>query len=169
MRIGIDVVLRVWVPFGLFVLFHVVMILFGNMAGRRGTNRLLVVLLIVLSADAVIGILLYRSAQARQRILECIGKINEGDLAYKVKEEGMYGDNLVMARAVNSIGDSVKNAVETSMKDERLKADLITNVSHDIKTPLTSIINYVDLIKRQNVQDPKISEYIHVLMKSPSG
>lgn len=160
-----DVVLRVGVPFGLFVLFHVFMIALGNYAGRRPTGRLLIlfILFVVLTVDAVIGMLLYRSAQARQRILECIRKINEGNLEHKVKEEGMYGDNLVMARAVNSIGDSVKNAVETSMKDERLKADLITNVSHDIKTPLTSIINYVDLIKRQNVQDPKISEYIHVL------
>lgn len=158
-----DVVLRVWVPFGLFVLFHAAMILLGVFKGGNSTGGLLLILLVVLAVDAVIGILLFRSAQARQRILECIRKINEGDLEHKVKEDGMYGDNLVMARAVNSIGDSVKNAVETSMKDERLKADLITNVSHDIKTPLTSIINYVDLIKRQNVQDPKISEYIQVL------
>ena len=49
------------------------------------------------------------------------------------------------------------------MKDERMKADLITNVSHDIKTPLTSIINYVDLIKRENVENPKVQEYIEIL------
>ena len=158
-----DVMMRIGVPFGLWVLFHAVMIVLGNLAGKRSTGRLVLILFIVLAADALIGILLYRSARARERILECIRKINEGDLEHKVKEDGMHGDNLVMARAVNSIGDSVKNAVETSMKDERLKADLITNVSHDIKTPLTSIINYVDLIKRQNVQDPKISEYIQVL------
>lgn len=158
-----DIVLRVGVPFGLFVLFHVILLISGCLAGRYADSGLAVALLIMLAVDVVIGILLYRSAQARQKILECIRKINEGDLTHKVKEDGMYGDNLVMARAVNSIGDSVKNAVETSMKDERLKADLITNVSHDIKTPLTSIINYVDLIKRQNVQDPKISEYINIL------
>ena len=49
------------------------------------------------------------------------------------------------------------------MKSERLKADLITNVSHDLKTPLTSIINYVDLLKRQNVQDEKAVEYLKIL------
>ena len=49
------------------------------------------------------------------------------------------------------------------VKSERLKADLITNVSHDIKTPLTSIINYVDLIKRENIQDEKILRYLDVL------
>ena len=53
--------------------------------------------------------------------------------------------------------------VASAMKSERLKTDLITNVSHDIKTPLTSIINYVDLLKRENLQDPKIQGYLDVL------
>ncbi len=156
-----DLLLRVWVPFGVFVLFHLIMLVIA--AAGRSRARFLLVILIMVAADALVGALLYRSARARQTILEGIRRISEGNTEYKVDEKGMLGDNLVMARAVNSIGDSVKNAVETSMKDERLKADLITNVSHDIKTPLTSIINYVDLIKRQNVQDPKIREYIQVL------
>ena len=49
------------------------------------------------------------------------------------------------------------------MKNERMQADLITNVSHDLKTPLTSIINYVDLLKRENIEDPKIKNYIEIL------
>ena len=61
------------------------------------------------------------------------------------------------------MGNGIKRAVETSMKDEKMKADLITNVSHDIKTPLTSIINYVDLLKRENIQDERISGYIDIL------
>lgn len=69
----------------------------------------------------------------------------------------------MLARSVNSIGNGIKNAVEISMKDERMKADLITNVSHDIKTPLTSIINYVDLIKREKVDNERIRSYIQVL------
>ncbi|MDO4303500.1 MAG: HAMP domain-containing sensor histidine kinase [Bacillota bacterium] len=158
-----DLVLRVWVPFGIFVLFHMVMLLVISAGSLYSVPRFLIAMLILIVVDIQIGILIYRSARARQTILEGIRKISEGDTEYKVNEKGMQGDNLVMARAVNSIGDSVKNAVETSMKDERLKADLITNVSHDIKTPLTSIINYVDLIKRQNVQDPQIREYIQVL------
>ena len=68
-----------------------------------------------------------------------------------------------MAELVNSIGDGLNNAVASAMKSERLKTDLITNVSHDIKTPLTSIINYVDLLKRENLQDPKIQGYLDVL------
>ena len=54
-------------------------------------------------------------------------------------------------------------AVQEQMKSERLKADLITNVSHDIKTPLTSIINYVDLLKRENIENEKAKDYIRVL------
>ena len=49
------------------------------------------------------------------------------------------------------------------MKDERLKTDLLANVSHDIKTPLTSIINYVDLLKRENLEDPKVQNYLDIL------
>ena len=61
------------------------------------------------------------------------------------------------------MGDGLKTAVEVRMKNERMQADLITNVSHDIKTPLTSIVNYVDLLKRENIEDPKIKGYIDIL------
>ena len=65
----------------------------------------------------------------------------------------------------------MKAAVQEQMKSERLKADLITNVSHDIKTPLTSIINYVDLLKRENIENEKAKDYIRVLdeMKNHSA
>ena len=98
----------------------------------------------------------------RQRIVKGIEKIKEGEFNYKVDENNLHGDNLVLAQAVNSIGEGIRTAVETSMKDERLKADLITNVSHDIKTPLTSIINYVDLIKRENIENEKVRGYVDV-------
>ena len=55
--------------------------------------------------------------------------------------------------------------LQESLKSERLKTELITNVSHDIKTPLTSIINYVDLLKKENIQDEKVKEYIEILDK----
>ena len=155
------VILRVWIPFVLFVAVNIgTILLTGFEFGIRG---FLLALILLIMADGAVGWILYRSALSRQLILEGIELIREGNLDHKVEENGMHGDNLVLAKAVNSIGDSVKNAVETSMRDERLKADLITNVSHDIKTPLTSIINYVDLIKRENVQDSKVREYIEVL------
>lgn len=68
-----------------------------------------------------------------------------------------------MGEHINNITSGLDTALQEKVKSERLKADLITNVSHDIKTPLTSIINYVDLLKRQKIQDPKIAAYLEVL------
>ena len=64
----------------------------------------------------------------------------------------------MVADYINHIGEGLDAAVENSLKNERMKTELITNVSHDIKTPLTSIINYVDLLKRENPEDPKIRD-----------
>ena len=75
----------------------------------------------------------------------------------------MLPEHKRIAETINAIGAGFDAAVEKSMKSERLKTDLITNVSHDIKTPLTSIINYVDLLKKENFQDPKVVHYIEVL------
>ena len=61
-----------------------------------------------------------------------------------------------LAETINNIGAGLLHAVDDSMKNERMKADLITNVSHDIKTPLTSIINYVNLIQREDVDNERV-------------
>lgn len=99
----------------------------------------------------------------RQQIIDGIHRIKEGDLEYKIETDTLKGGNRALAGTINHIGEGLYNAVEASMKNERLKTDLITNVSHDIKTPLTSIINYVDLLKREKIEDDKILGYIEVL------
>ena len=82
--------------------------------------------------------------------------LNESELKGALKEMAIY---------VNDIASGFSNAINESLKSERLKTELITNVSHDIKTPLTSIINYVDLLKKENIQDEKVKEYIDILDK----
>ncbi|MBP3521826.1 MAG: hypothetical protein J6J87_10850, partial [Oscillospiraceae bacterium] len=67
------------------------------------------------------------------------------------------------AEALNDLGSAINTAVDERLKSERMKAELITNVSHDLKTPLTSIINYVDLLKKEDIQEEKAKEYIEVL------
>ena len=129
----------------------------GNWLGIR-----LIVIGIVL-IDLLILSISFINQVKRKRIVEGITKISDGEVNYQVGTEGLHGDNLQLAMAVNNIGDGIKTAVEASMKDERLKADLITNVSHDIKTPLTSIINYVDLLKREKIETEKVQGYIQVL------
>lgn len=120
-------------------------------------------LLIALIGDGVVLLYLIRENAGRQVIRDGLARIASGELDFKIDEKELIGDNKEMAEAVNHVGDGLQNAVKETLKSERLKADLITNVSHDIKTPLTSIINYVDLLKREDIQDPKIKGYIDVL------
>ena len=75
----------------------------------------------------------------------------------------LTGEQRTIAEYINRIGDGLDAAVENSVKNERMKTELITNVSHDIKTPLTSIINYIDLLKREHPTDPKICGYLDIL------
>ena len=109
------------------------------------------------------AVLIIREGVQRNKVLEGIGKISSGDLEYKIAVEELNGDNRRLAEAVNTIGDGLFHAVDDSMRNEHLKTDLITNVSHDIKTPLTSIINYVDLLKREELPNERIQAYISVL------
>ena len=113
--------------------------------------------------DVGVGVFLLRQAVQRQRVLDGIEKISEGDLKAQIPVEHLGGDNLVLAEAVNQMGKGLSVAVEKSVKDEKLKSDLITNVSHDIKTPLTSIINYVDLLKREDIKNERAKNYIAIL------
>ncbi|MCR4901483.1 MAG: HAMP domain-containing histidine kinase [Butyrivibrio sp.] len=147
-----NIVIRTWVPYILFLLLNL-----GLLTLR--TPGLVVAIVI----DIFVGISLYNINKERQEIINGITNIKNGDVKFKVDSNNIHSENMVLADAVNSIGDGIEKAVSTSMKDEKLKADLITNVSHDIKTPLTSIINYVDLLKRENIDNPKAKEYIAVL------
>lgn len=122
---------------------------------------------LVMIIDMLILLYLIKDAAGRQVLREGLGYIAAGDLEYKIDLSTLQGDNLEMAEAVNRVGEGLQKAVEKSMKDERMRAELITNVSHDIKTPLTSIINYVDLLKRENIENPMFENYIRILdMKS---
>lgn len=103
-----------------------------------------------------------RRKMERARIVEIIEDIAAGE-GGRVDEINLSIENAALGRAVNEIGEGIQKAVETSIKDERLKAELLTNVSHDIKTPLTSIINYVDLLKMEQIESEKAQEYIAVL------
>lgn len=147
-----QVLIRTWLPYLIFLCVNLILVLMGKFF-----------ILAAFILDIAIGVWLYNEAKQRNKIADGITTIANGDTGYKVDTSSMHGDNLALANAVNSIGEGITRAVETSMKDEKMKADLITNVSHDIKTPLTSIINYVDLLKREHITDAKIRNYIAVL------
>ena len=88
-----------------------------------------------------------------------------GDLSYQVDTNRMLWEFKKSGDDLNSIGLGMTRAVEERLKSERFKTELITNVSHDIKTPLTSLINYSDLISKEPADSPKIKEYSEVLLR----
>lgn len=115
---------------------------------------------------ALTGILLYgllEEIDSYKKIEKHLKAMYEGAHNKKLdeKEFTKYFKQVVVY--VNDISRGFENAIEEGVKSERLKTELITNVSHDIKTPLTSIINYIDLIKKENIKNEKVKEYIDIL------
>lgn len=88
-----------------------------------------------------------------------------GKLDYQVDTRHMFWDLKEHGENLNHIGVGMTTAVEERLQSERMKTELITNVSHDIKTPLTSIINYADLISKEDCENPRIQEYTEVLSR----
>ncbi|MEG0919164.1 MAG: sensor histidine kinase [Anaerovoracaceae bacterium] len=126
-------------------------------------NGAVLLLFFALTILIVIGI--FKGLKAAYMLKDAGANLAAGDLSHQVDIEEMrfgfreHGENL------NSIGQGMAVAVEERLKSERLKTELITNVSHDIKTPLTSIINYTDLIGKEECNNEKIKEYSEVLLR----
>ena len=109
---------------------------------------------------------LYKILEYNKRLNEIKNALHEiymGNPNIDLDTEELTGTLKELATYVNDVSNGFNNAIQEKLKSERLKTELITNVSHDIKTPLTSIINYVDLLKQENIQDEKVQEYIKVL------
>lgn len=98
-----------------------------------------------------------------QKLQDGSKRIAAGDLSKPIDTSKMIWEFKKHGENINKVSDGIALAVEDRMKSERFKTELITNVSHDIKTPLTSIINYVDLIKKEDIQDETLLEYVEVL------
>ncbi len=100
-----------------------------------------------------------------KRIKKGTEEIAKGNLYKKINTKYMFLDMKDHAENINNINDGIAKAVEERMKSERFKTELITNVSHDIKTPLTSIINYVDLLEKEEIENETAKEYVSVLSR----
>lgn len=154
-------VISVLLPYIIFVLLQISAVV-GFLYLEKMLWRVLVLAAILL-LDIVVGVRLFLRNAEYNDIIEGINRIRLGEVEYKLNTESLHGVNKYLADAVNNIGEGIDNAVKTSVKDERLKTDLITNVSHDLKTPLTSIINYVDLLKRSGITQQPAKSYIDIL------
>ena len=98
-----------------------------------------------------------------RRVRDGTERILGGEPEFKIDTSHMYYDLAAHAGQLNDLGEAVGTAVDERLRSERFKAELITNVSHDLKTPLTSIINYVDLLRKQGLDSPHAPEYLEVL------
>ncbi|MCH3961351.1 MAG: HAMP domain-containing histidine kinase [Solobacterium sp.] len=104
-------------------------------------------------------------AEMMKKLFSASEELSHGNLNYQVDTSHMKGDFAIAGENINHIADGMNQAVEERMKSERMKTELITNVSHDIKTPLTSIINYSDLLAKEADDPEKIKEYTGVLIR----
>ena len=127
-----------------------------NVYGDAFVWFLLFILSLVIFVAACFGAWQMKSLKAAGE------RMAKGNIDEKIDTKYMYWEFKNHAENLNSIGDGMAAAVEQRMKSERLKTELITNVSHDIKTPLTSIVNYVDLLQKPHTPEQE-SEYLEVL------
>ena len=134
--------------FGMILIMMLVVRSYSSAAVMLG---LLVIIAIVLYGTHCFGIL-----------LENTKRMGKGDLDTKVEDKLLLGSFKEFASHLNALADVAVEAARKQMKSERMKAELVTNVSHDIKTPLTSIINYVDLLQKAETPEQS-AEYLEVL------
>lgn len=160
---------RLTLSFIFYLSCNVFMITLGAFLILRNEENVLhsipfiTVMIVWIVGNLMVFYYLYSNAEQTDRLHEAIEKLASGETSYKVEVSKFSSLEAGLAEGLNRISDGLETALAEQVKSERLKADLITNVSHDIKTPLTSIINYVDLIKREQIEDPKIQKYLDVL------
>lgn len=104
-----------------------------------------------------------QKAEEFKKVQTALEKIYNGETNIEINPKELTGALKQMAMYIDDIAGGLSNAIAQNMKSERLKTELITNVSHDIKTPLTSIINYVDLLKKEKMPNEKATEYLMIL------
>ncbi|MBY2478269.1 sensor histidine kinase [Clostridioides difficile] len=130
-------------------------------------NAIAIVILFTL-INTVFHFYIYNFLSAKFNYINNISKnvknIENGNLKYKLE---VIGDDEIstLAKSINNITDGLEAAVDSNIKNERMKTELITNVSHDLKTPLTSILSYVDMLKNNEFDKETINDYISILDK----
>lgn len=134
-------------------------IFFGYSSGSWET----LLLLVWLAASGALVVWLCRASLGFTRLRHGARALAEGDLSHQFDPRGMIRTEAALAADLNRIGEGLSRAVEARMKSERMKTDLITNVSHDLKTPLTSIVNYVELLKKEDLHNGTAEGYVAVL------
>ena len=143
---------KVIIYFILFILANIILLQFNDIG---------IFLIVVLWIFAIYKV--NNSTIKFYEIKDALKEIYNGNVEVYLNEEDYKGDLKEVSRYVNDIAGGFSNAISEQLKSERMKTELITNVSHDIKTPLTSIINYVDLLKKENIDNENIKKYLDII------
>ena len=108
------------------------------------------------------GYFLIKRITGFERIVDALRRLRAGDLSFKLTDmpEGVFAE---MAEDINSLGDGMHAALQNEVRAERMKSELITNVSHDLKTPLTSILNYSDLLGKMDLTPEEANDYARII------
>ena len=155
-RENMSLTLRVGVILGVLTLTEMIVIAATDYDG--GVEMMLFFLYKLVEIPFVFSV-----AFQLKKIFDGSRRMVNGDYSHPIDTKRMRGPFREHADHMNNIGQGISRAVDEQMKSERFKTELITNVSHDIKTPLTSIINYVDLLEKEDIDNPKVQEYLEVL------
>ena len=150
------------VPGAALIAFIVIFVNFLLFVWMRGSYYSTAPIFFMFLFDLVIFVAICFGAWQMKSLKAAGERMARGEIDEKIDTQHMYWEFKHHAENLNSIGDGMAAAVEQRMKSERLKTELITNVSHDIKTPLTSIVNYVDLLQKPHTPEQE-SEYLEVL------
>lgn len=126
----------------------------------------IIIVLLILMMDMVLYNRLYRNIVQREKIADALHSMFEQNEACQLDVEDFDGREAQMAKDLNNISQGLKKVVSEQVKSEKMKADLITNVSHDLRTPLTNIVSYIGLIRKENPTQPKILEHIQTIENS---
>ena len=147
---------KVFIYFGLILPFAI-LILFAF------ANNIMFALFLEVVLLTIVLYRIIRTTKGYAQIEEKLKDMYEGNNKKQLDKQDFVPEFYSTVKYINDISNGFENAIQDRMKSEKLKAELITNVSHDIKSPLTSIINYVDLLKQENIQNEKVKEYIEIL------
>lgn len=151
-----------WIFFLTLIFAFSIALVFVLMYGRNGTSLLPAILIYMIAYLMFIPQYVFKKLIYLKKIMDGTEEITSGNLNYVIEENGEK-DLSKLAKNINNMKNGFKKSLESQVKSERLKSELITNVSHDLKTPLTSIINYTDILKSQNLTEEEKKSYIDIL------
>lgn len=154
---------RIWVLYG--ILAFVELVVLSGVSSYMSSDGFGILISFWFIEKVLFAFLLIKLLRQFAEIKAATKEITEGNLSASVNTEKMFIDLQEEGEYINSIKNGLDVAIEERMKSERFQTELITNVSHDIKTPLTSIINYVDLLGKEDLKNDKAKEYLEVLQR----